>query len=110
MGRRFSLPPGIGVSQRFQRHDAGFVARPAMVSLDEGIGVRAAIDPDALDALFACDGIRTLGEIVDGVAPRRGLPAAPFMDIVALAARELLARGLLDGLPAPPKGRAALGG
>jgi methylase of polypeptide subunit release factors len=91
----FSLPAGVDVSQRFSRRAAGFVARPAMVSLDGGLGVRAAIDPDALDAVFACDGTRPLGEIVEALAARRGLALAPLADIVAGAARELLAHGLL---------------
>jgi methylase of polypeptide subunit release factors len=95
MAARFSLPAGVDVSQRFRRAAAGFVARPAMVSLDEGLGVRAAIDPDALDALFACDGTRTLGEIVERIAARRGLELSPLADIVGGAARELLAHGLL---------------
>ena len=95
MATRFSLPAGIDVSQRFRRRTTGFVARPAMVSLDGGLGIRAAIDPDALDALFACDGTRTLGEIVERLAARRGLPLAPLSDIVTGAARELLAHGLL---------------
>jgi methylase of polypeptide subunit release factors len=119
MATRFSLPAGVDVSQRFQRRDTGFVARPAMVSLAGGLGVRAAIDPDALDAVFACDGTRTLGEIVDGLATRRRLPVDPLADIVAGATRRMLAHGLLDGLPvdglrvdglpAPREGRAALG-
>jgi SAM-dependent methyltransferase len=99
MATAFSLPTGIDVSQRFQRRDAGFVARPAMVSLKDGLGVRAAIDPDALDALFACDGSRLLGEIVDGLATRRELQVDPLAEIVVGAVRELLAYGLLEGCP-----------
>ncbi len=96
MATRFSLPAGVDVTQRFRRRSVGFVAREAMVSLDGGLGTRAAIDPDALDALFACDGTRTLGEIVERLAIRRGLPLAPLADIVAGAARELLAHGVID--------------
>jgi methylase of polypeptide subunit release factors len=96
MATRFSLPTGVEVSQRFRRRSAGFVARPAMVSLEDGLGIRAAIDPDALDALFACDGTRTLGEVVERVATRRGVLLAPLAEIVAGAARELLAYGLLE--------------
>jgi methylase of polypeptide subunit release factors len=93
----FSLPVGVDVAQRFQRRHAGFVARPAMVSLADGLGVRAAVDPDALDALFACDGTRPLIEIVEDIAAKRGLDPGPLAEIVAGAARELLAHGLLEG-------------
>jgi methylase of polypeptide subunit release factors len=99
MATRFSLPAGIDVSQRFQRRAAGFVARPAMVSLKDGLGVRAAIDPDALDAVFACDGSRSLREIVDELATRRELQVDPLAEIVAGAARALLAHGLLESCP-----------
>ena len=97
LGRRFSLPSGIDVSQRFQRRGPAFVARPAMVSLDEGLGARAAIDPDALEVLFACDGSRTLTEIVDGIAGRRGLEPGPLAEVATEAARVLLAHGLFEG-------------
>jgi methylase of polypeptide subunit release factors len=79
----FSLPDGVSVQQRFQRRSARFVARPAMVKLDGGLGVEAAIDPDALDVVFACDGRRPLKEISGAGA--------------SLAAiRELLSHGLLE--------------
>ena len=99
LAARFSLPAGIDFSQRFQRRAAGFVARPAVVSLEGGLGVRAAIDPDALDAVFACDGSRTLSAIVDGLAARRGLQLDALADVTVRAARELLAYGLLEGCP-----------
>jgi methylase of polypeptide subunit release factors len=95
--RRFSLPTGTDVAQRFQRRPAGFVARPAMMSLEGGLGVRAAIDPDALDVLFACDGTRTLGDVVEDRAERRGVAVAGLAEIAAAAARVLLAHGLLEG-------------
>jgi hypothetical protein len=79
----FSLPDGVSVRQRFQRRSARFVARPAIVTLDGGLGVEAAIDPDALDVVFACDGRRPLKEI-DGAS--RSLAAI----------RELLSYGLLE--------------
>jgi hypothetical protein len=34
-----------------------------MVKVDDGLGVQAAIDPDALTIVFACDGSRELGAI-----------------------------------------------
>jgi methylase of polypeptide subunit release factors len=97
LSTRFSLPSGIDVSQRFQRRGSAFVERPAMVSLDEGLGARAAIDPDSLDVLFACDGSTTLAELADGLAARRGLDPGRLAEIAAGAARVLLAHGLLEG-------------
>jgi methylase of polypeptide subunit release factors len=95
MARALTLPDGIAITQRFQRREELFVARPAMVKLEEGLGVSAAIDPDALDVLFACDGRRPLSQIVNAVAERRDLTAESVAQIAIDAARELLAHGLL---------------
>jgi SAM-dependent methyltransferase len=97
LSRHFSLPEGTDISQRFQRRDGRFVARPAMVRLDRGLGVSAAVDPDALDVVFACDGQRTLSEGVDRAVERRGASASHATAEAAVAAvRELLAHGLLE--------------
>ena len=97
LARRFSLPEGLDISQRFQRRDARFTARPAMIRLDDGLGVSAAVDPDALDVLFACDGRRTLSEAVDHVATRRGVSAEAVSETAIAAVSELLRHGLLQG-------------
>lgn len=95
MARRFSLPEGIDISQRFHRSAQGFVARPAMVRLDGGLGLSAAVDPDALDVLFACDGQRTLAEAVERVAGRRGESVEAVGEMAIAAVRELLTHGLV---------------
>jgi SAM-dependent methyltransferase len=97
MARRFSLLEGIDVSQRFGRRAGRFVARPAMVSLEGGLGLSAGVDPDALDVLFACDGRRTLSEAVARVAERRGESVDALGELARTAVRELLVHGLLLG-------------
>ncbi len=96
----FSLPDGIDISQRLQRRDGRFRARPAMIRLEGGLGVSAAVDPDALDLLFACDGRRTLSEAVDRVGARRGEDMETVRKPAVIAVRELLAHGLLHAQPA----------
>ena len=96
LARRFSLPDGIDVRQRFARRQGRFSERPAMISLDGGLGVTAAVDPDVLDVIFACDGQRTLSETVGRFAERRGMPADALAQPVTVAVRELLTHGLLD--------------
>ena len=100
LATRFVLPEGIDISQRFQRRDERFVARPAMVRLEDGLGVSAAIDPDALDVLFACDGRRALSEVVERAAERRGTDFDAARETAAAAVRELLTYGLLEGVRA----------
>ncbi len=95
LGARFSLPDGADVSQRFRRRDGRFGARPAILELAGGLGVHAAIDPDALEILFACDGRLTLGQIVERVSGRRGIDRDDLARIAVTAVRELLALGLL---------------
>jgi methylase of polypeptide subunit release factors len=71
LARRFSLTDGIDITQRFARCQGSFCERPAMIGLDGGLGVTAAVDPDVLDVLFACDGQRTLSQTVGRSAKRR---------------------------------------
>jgi SAM-dependent methyltransferase len=105
LAKSFSLPNGIDISQRFQRPGERFVARPAMVRLADGLGVSAAVDPDALEVVFACDGRRPLSEIVDSLAARRGLDAQALARIAVGAIRELLAHGLTQDHLDRPRGR-----
>ncbi len=100
MSMRFYLPAGVDLSQRFQRRTAGFVARAATVTLSDGLGVHATVDPDALEVVFACDGTRTLREAVEGLAQRRGLEVEALAETAAAAARALLGHGLLEGYAA----------
>ena len=97
LARRFSLPDGIDISQRFQRRDGRFVARAAMVRLDGGLGLSAAVDPDALDVLFACDGRQTLLEVIERVAERRGVDLEGVTQSAMDAVGELLRHGLVQG-------------
>jgi methylase of polypeptide subunit release factors len=96
LARRFSLPDGIDVTQRFAQRRGRFLERPAMIGLDGGLGVTAAVDADVLEVIFACDGQRTLSESVGRFAERRGMPADSVAHLVTAAVRELLRHGLLD--------------
>ena len=95
LASRFSVPDGIDVSQRFQRRSGRFVARPAMIRLDGGLGISAAVDPGVLEVLFACDGRRTLSEAVDRAMQHRGKELDAARATAAAAVRQLLTYGLL---------------
>jgi SAM-dependent methyltransferase len=94
--KRLSLPDGIDVTQRFAQRQGRFLERPAMIRLDGGLGVTAAVDANVLDVIFACDGRRTLSENVGRFAERREMPADSLAHLVTAAVRELLRHGLLD--------------
>jgi SAM-dependent methyltransferase len=94
--KRLSLPDGIDVTQRFAQRQGRFLERPAMIRLDGGLGVTAAVDANVLDVIFACDGRRTLSENVGRFAERREMPADSLAHLVTAAVRELLRHGLFD--------------
>jgi methylase of polypeptide subunit release factors len=94
-------PEGASIRQRLQRRSDRFVARPAMVELDGGLGIQAAIDLDALDVLFECDGQRPLADCIERAAGRSGT-AAELTPIALGAVHELLANGLLTVASAAP--------
>lgn len=96
LARRFSLPDETDVTQRFARRQGRFHEHPAIISLDAGLGVTAAVDPDVLDVIFACDGQQTLSQTVARFAERRQMPADALAHPVTTAIRELLRHGLPD--------------
>jgi hypothetical protein len=87
LGPRFAVPEGLRVSQPLERRDSAWVTRAAHASVPGELGVTAAIDPAGLDAIFRCNGVKSLGELVDGDPQRPQAEAA---------VTELLAGGLLD--------------
>jgi hypothetical protein len=96
LARRFSLPDGVDVTQRFVHRHGRFSERPAMIRLDGGLGVTAAVNTDVLDVIFACHGQETLSQTVGRIAERRGMTVDALAHLVTTAIRELLRRGLLD--------------
>jgi methylase of polypeptide subunit release factors len=86
--RRFVVPAGFSVSQRFVRREERWVGRAAMVTVPDELGLGAAIDPEALDVVFRCDGRTELASLVHGDGEQRA--------VAVEAVRELLANGLLE--------------
>lgn len=85
--RRYAVPDGLSISQRFVRRDGGWMTRVATASVPDELGVTATIDPDALPAIFRCDGTAPLAD---------HLHSSSHPDLVRSAVRELLAHGLLE--------------
>ena len=96
LARRFSLPDGIDITQRFARRQGRFLERPALIRLDGGLGVTAAVNADVLDVVFACNGRETLSQTVARFAERHGMPTDALANSVTVTVRELLRHGLLD--------------
>lgn len=91
-GLRFEALPGTRLTHVLEHREDGFFLDEASVTLAEGIGVVAPVEPLAVHILVALDGRRTLGEVVQDVAAQRGL------DHASLAARSFDAVRQLYGL------------
>jgi methylase of polypeptide subunit release factors len=86
LGHRYAAPPGLHVVQPFALAERGWLERAATLSLPGELGVSADVDPDALQAIFGCDGETVLRELVgDGEEGAAVIPAIT----------RLLASGLL---------------
>jgi hypothetical protein len=63
--------------------------------LEEGVGLRGAVDPRALHVLLRLDGRQPLGRLLDEAVGATGLDAAPLRAAVLETTRRLFADGLL---------------
>lgn len=84
---RYAVPSGLSVVQRLVRAEHGWLERAATVSLPGELGVSADVDPDALNALFGCDGETSLCELIED---------SDDVAITVAAVTQLLTSGLLD--------------
>jgi hypothetical protein len=95
LGERFALAPSAVVRQEVLLHDRDWMIDSMEISLDEGFGFRAAIDPPTAHLLAALDGERTLGEITADLADRDGREREPFGRQALPVVRGMLELGFL---------------
>jgi hypothetical protein len=90
----FAIPATHRLDQSLRSQGPNYVVDSTTLSLDEGLGIRAAVDPDLVPVLLRLDGSQPLGEAATEVAELTGAePAALASQSVAFV-RDLLARGL----------------
>lgn len=87
LGHRYATPPGLNVVQRLVRAERGWLEGAATLSLPGELGVSADVDPDALNALFGCDGETSLRDLIED---------SDNTSIVVAAVTQLLTSGLLE--------------
>jgi methylase of polypeptide subunit release factors len=73
LDRRFELVEGHHIDQRLVYADGDYGAPETGVFLNEGIGLRGAVDPHAIHVLLELDGERTLGEVIATTAAETGI-------------------------------------
>ncbi|MEY2517132.1 MAG: hypothetical protein QOJ89_4490 [bacterium] len=76
-------------------HGGGAYTSEARMSLRPDSGIRATIDARVLAVLLACDGRRSLGELLDEADVPEGIDRTAFQSLCIGAFRELVTRGFL---------------
>jgi methylase of polypeptide subunit release factors len=105
MARRFRLVEEHVVAQTLRRSGDQYAIADAEIQLTEGLRFRGTIDPYTLHLLQRCDGVRTLGEVVDELLAKGGADRGRLTAVVAEAARRLAGLGFL--VPATDEDRPA---
>jgi SAM-dependent methyltransferase len=85
------------------RHDDGeYALERATLELEDGVGVRADVEPLAVHVLLRLDGTHSVGEVVTEVSAERGLEAGALAEAARPAVRRLYERGFLDRVASMP--------
>jgi methylase of polypeptide subunit release factors len=96
LGERISLAPRAVVKQEVLLRDREWTIDSMEISLDEGLGFRASIDPLIAHLLAALDGVRTLRQITHELADREGKERQSFGRQAVPVVRGMLELGFLQ--------------
>jgi SAM-dependent methyltransferase len=92
----FALPDRHRLDQSLVYRDGRYTLQPASLALEDGLGLRAVVDPALVGIVLRFDGARPLGEILSEVARENGTEGAEFTAAGIALGRDLLGRGLLQ--------------
>ena len=76
--------------------DGTYAAEDAVLVLEDGLGLRNRVPPEALHVLLRLDGSRSLSELVDETAEETELDAGSLVSAVTRCVRELYGLGFLE--------------
>jgi methylase of polypeptide subunit release factors len=93
--RPLALLDGHQLDQRLSFRDGQYVVEPTTLRFPSGIGVEGQIDPQAVPVLLACDGVRTLRDLLRETTAPPDIEADQLQSTCLAMAKHLLARGLL---------------
>ncbi len=96
LGERLTLAEHALLEQRVVYRRREWVTDEIVLTLQEGLGFRAALDSPTAGVLAALDGRRTLGEVADELARLEGASRTSVEQAVLPVAMEMLAAGFLD--------------
>jgi methylase of polypeptide subunit release factors len=90
----FAMPSNHRLEQSLRSSGENYVVESTTLSLDEGLGVRLAVDPDLVPILLRLDGTQPLGEAASEVAQITGGDVDDLADRSIAFVRDLLTRGM----------------
>jgi hypothetical protein len=88
------MPSNHRLEQSLRSSGENYVVESTTLSLDEGLGVRVAVDPDLVPILLRLDGTQPLGEAVSEVSQITGGDVDDLADRSIAFVRDLLTRGM----------------
>jgi methylase of polypeptide subunit release factors len=92
---RFALAERSTLEQRAVLDRTGWALAGVTLTLDEGVGFEATLDPATAELLAELDGRRSLGEVIDGLAPRQDVDPATLAREALPVISGLLGAGFL---------------
>ena len=90
---------GHRLQQTLTFRDDAYTANDAVILLDDGLGLRNRVPPQALHVLLRMDGSRTLGELVLETAEETGLDVESLSSSAVACVGELFESGFLKHCP-----------
>ncbi|MFP5319387.1 MAG: methyltransferase [Acidimicrobiia bacterium] len=100
VGRRLALVRGHRLEQSLSYGQEGYAASPAQMVLDDGVGLRNEVSPEALHVLLRMDGRRTVGDLLAEAADETDIPADVLAGRALASLRQLYELGFVrEGAP-----------
>jgi methylase of polypeptide subunit release factors len=98
----FAIPAVHRLEQSLRSRGDEYVVEATSLSLDEGLGTSASIEPDLVPVLLRMDGSQPLGDAVRDVAELTEADGAALADRAVAFILDLLKRGFAAPAPPPP--------
>ncbi len=99
LDRSFAAVDGHRLQQVLSFRDGAYTAEDAVIVLDDGLGLRNRVPPQALHVLLRMDGSRSLRELVRDTSEETGLEAEALAASAVECVTELFELGFLEAGP-----------
>ncbi|MBI4579588.1 MAG: class I SAM-dependent methyltransferase [Planctomycetes bacterium] len=93
--QRLKVSPHVVLKQSLRPSAEGWATTEASFHLEQGLAYSGQADPFVANLVARCDGSRTLGELMDGLAGELGKPAVEIAPVLLDVVRRLIERRFL---------------